>query len=326
MKRFRHATFTTNLEKMDEVLNDESKGLSFMVNEFDRLKNDLSYLIMSLERGENGNLHIQGYAYRNTQSRFDWWKKHLPTGSHIEPSRGTPEQNRDYVSKGDDTALSEPLEWGDLPAKERQRTDMDEITQMIEDGASNGEVRQAFPGHYLRMKRHIQELREEITYEKYKRITREVRTIYLWGTTGTGKSHMVYDSYDPEDIYVVDNYGAGAFDNYRGEKVIVLDEFRSSFQLSFMLKLLDKYPLKLPARYSDKVACFERVYIISNVPMVEQYPILQEHEPESYKALKRRIHMEVPLLKREDYDFVKLSLDLFRLEDYTIIEQPDRLS
>jgi len=323
MDRFRHATFGTNLQNKDGVMGDEAKGLSYMVSEFERVRSNVDYVIMSLERGKSGNLHIQGYAYRKTVSRFDWWKKHLPEGSHIEPSRGTPEQNRDYVSKGDDTALSEPLEWGDLPAKERQRTDLEMIHDMVEEGSSLTEIRKAFPSQYLRMKRHIMELKEELTYDKFRRINRDVKTVYLWGGTGTGKSHMVYESYDPEDIYVVDTYGTGAFDNYRGEKVLVLDEFRSSFQLTFMLKLLDKYPLKLPARYSDKVACFERVYIISNISLGEQYPILQEHEPESYKALLRRIHMVAPLHSRDEYDFVKMGIDIFKLIDYNDSDRQD---
>ena len=42
-----------------------------------------------------------------------------------------------------------------------------------------------------------------------------------------------------------------------------------------MLNLLDVYPPILPARYSDKVACFTKVYITSNLPLNRQYETVQ---------------------------------------------------
>lgn len=316
MKRFRHATWTANLKNSPEIMNDEAKALAFMNNWFDVNKDQFDYLIIKLEKGGDGNVHIQGYSYRKSQTRFETWKNLLPIGSHIESSRGTPAQNVDYISKVDETAISDVLEFGDVPVKERARTDLDDLTQMVIDGATNAEIRNEYPSQYLRFRQHINVLREEITYETFKRIQRDIKVTYLYGRTGTGKTYMIYEMYDPDDIYVVDNYGSGAFDNYRGEMVLVLDEFRGNFQAGFMLKLLDKYPLKLPARYNDKVACFTRVYIVSNIPLSDQYYNIQQHEIEIWWALKRRIHMDIALNDREDYDFVKESLDIFRPLDY----------
>ena len=41
------------------------------------------------------------------------------------------------------------------------------------------------------------------------------------------------------------------------------DEFRSSLLIGDMLDYLDCYPLALPARYANRQACYETVYIIS---------------------------------------------------------------
>jgi len=55
-----------------------------------------------------------------------------------------------------------------------------------------------------------------------------------------------------------------------------------------MLQFLDGYPCKLPARYTDKHACYTKVFIISNIPFNKQYINIQENEHESFEAFKRR--------------------------------------
>ena len=57
-----------------------------------------------------------------------------------------------------------------------------------------------------------------------------------------------------------------------------------------MLNYLDIYPLILPARFNDKVACYDTVYITSNIPLNEQYKDVQHYKPETWKAFLRRIN------------------------------------
>ena len=57
-----------------------------------------------------------------------------------------------------------------------------------------------------------------------------------------------------------------------------------------MLIYLDGYPVTLPCRYSDKVACYTKAYILSNIDLKEQYPNIQTYSPETWKAFLRRIH------------------------------------
>ena len=57
-----------------------------------------------------------------------------------------------------------------------------------------------------------------------------------------------------------------------------------------MLNLCDIYPLELPARYSNKYACYETVYIVSNWSLEAQYQDAQEYDRPSWLALLRRIH------------------------------------
>ena len=120
-------------------------------------------------------------------------------------------------------------------------------------------------------------------------IINKIDVTYLWGDTGVGKTRRVMEYYGYENVYRVTNY-THPFDGYHGEDVILFDEFRSSLPIADMLVYLDGYPVNLPCRYADKCACFTKVYIISNIPIEEQYKATQYNEVETYKAFLRRIH------------------------------------
>jgi hypothetical protein len=115
---------------------------------------------------------------------------------------------------------------------------------------------------------------------------RDVKVYFINDKAGVGKTRLVYDLYGFEDIYRVVDYDH-PFDSYSVQKVLVLDEYRAQFKIETLLNLLDRYPLKLPARYSNKVACYDTVFIISNVSLDEQYHWLDHH---TKQALKRRIN------------------------------------
>ena len=80
------------------------------------------------------------------------------------------------------------------------------------------------------------------------------------------------------------------FDSYHGQDVLVFEEFNSQIPIETMLNYLDIYPLTLPARYSDRTACYTKVYITSNLPLNEQYIDVKRNHPETWKAFIRRIH------------------------------------
>lgn len=91
------------------------------------------------------------------------------------------------------------------------------------------------------------------------------------------------DAYGYSNVYRVTDY-AHPFDSYDCEDVIIFEEFRSSLPLGCMLNYLDIYPIKLPARYANKQACFTKIFIISNWELERQYQELQVTDKESYNA------------------------------------------
>ena len=115
---------------------------------------------------------------------------------------------------------------------------------------------------------------------------------YLFGASGTGKTSGIYQKHPATDICRITDYGGRngiRFDSYHGHDVLILEEFNSQIPIESLLNILDQYPLILPARYNDRVACFTHVYITSNLSLGEQYRAEQESRPETWNALLRRI-------------------------------------
>ena len=97
------------------------------------------------------------------------------------------------------------------------------------------------------------------------------------------------EQYGYSNVYRVTDY-AHPFDGYKGQDVLIFEEFRSSLPIKDMLVYLDGYPVALPCRYANKEACFTKVYILTNIPLEKQYCNIQREEPETWDAFCRRIH------------------------------------
>lgn len=291
MKRSRNWILTNNY-KIEEPLSNEEL-LKYIQN-----ITGLVYTAFQLEQGEQGTKHHQIYiSFKNAKS-FETIKK-LFSQAHIEAMKGTPQQASDYCTK-EDTRQSQPVIYGELPIKGK-RTDLEDIHQMIKEGCSNKDIREAYPGQYIRYKNNLQGIRQEVLEEEFSKIFRKLDVVYLTDLPGVGKTRYIMEKYGYENVYRVSNY-TNPFDTYKGEDVIVFEEFRSSLPVEQMLNYLDGYPLRLPARYGDKVACFTKVYVVSNWEYREQYANVRQQHPTTMQAFDRRISYVGNLEKIKRHD------------------------
>jgi hypothetical protein len=276
------------------INNPEEHGLSHDKIKDVLVKMTLTYWCMADEKGDTYHTHL--FIQNANALRFSTIKKAFPP-AHIEEARGTAQENRDYINKEGKWENDEKHgtkvdgtfeEWGELP-NERQgaRTDLAELYDMILDGKVNCEIYQHNP-ELIRYHTLIEQVRQDHRYSEHKGKFRNVKTVYVWGKTGVGKTRMIYDTYCANDIYRITDY-KHPFDNYSGEPVMVFDEFRSQLPLTDMNNYLDRYPLKLPSRYVNKQACYTTVYIISNIPLREQYRNVKTEYPEIWRSFMRRI-------------------------------------
>lgn len=272
--------------------------------------------VCQLEKGEEtGFLHYQGYIENKTPISFDTLRKKflckcrgcegkkkggvcacgcecVNVKIHIAPRRGTPAQAFDYCTKLE-TRVEGHYPFGSLERPNDRKLKREEVIaslrhKVIEERLSPGEILLAEPlaaSHVYYLEKLDAFARAERASGK---IRENLRVNYVYGASGVGKTRSVYEKYDFKDLYVVSDYGH-PFDSYTGQKVLVLDEFAGQLSFEAMLKILDIYPCQLPARYNNKWAEFEEVYILSNLPVGALYPS-ERAIPERWKAFMRRIH------------------------------------
>jgi hypothetical protein len=79
-----------------------------------------------------------------------------------------------------------------------------------------------------------------------------------------------------------------------------------------MLLFCDIYPIELPSRYANKYACYNKIYIISNWALEQQYLEVQKVDKETWDAFLRRIGKVITYDKNgkvTEYNSVKEYLD-----------------
>jgi hypothetical protein len=253
-----------------------------------QLKN-IQFYAFQLEKSNNTNLlHHQVYLYFGIRVSFQTMKENFPK-AHIESRKGTHKQALEYVTKTD-TRANPTRTWGNEP-KQGERNDLADIIDLIEQGFTLQQIMLLHPGNYLRYRNNIehalQNYKERIVENQFRKLT----VTYVYGKTGVGKTSTIMKHYGFNKVYRVTDY-KHPFDTYQGQEIIIFDEFHSQIKIESMLNLLDGYPLRLPARYNDKVAQYTKVYIISNVTFDKQYPNIQKYSKETYDALLRRINYQ----------------------------------
>jgi hypothetical protein len=257
----------------------------------------LVYWCMSDEIGEEGTYHTHLFLAFSSAVRFSTLQKHF-YGSHFEFANGTSSQNRDYIKKEgkwkndrkSETSVADTFEeWGELPVERQgQRNSIADLYDMIKAGASNVEILEANPQN-IHLLDKVERARQCLREDEYRDKWRDLKVTYVTGKTGSGKSRDIMEKHGYLNVYRVTDY-AHPFDGYAGQDVLVFEEYRSQIKISDMLNYLDGYPLSLPCRFFNRIACFTQVYIVTNIALEDQYPIIQHEQKESWNAFLRRIN------------------------------------
>ena len=250
--------------------------------------------------GKTGTFHTHIFLYSHSPTRFTTVQRRFPS-AHIQKADGSAKDNRDYITKtgkwentdkAETSVTGSFYEQGELPTLEQEKSpSMYQLLQRVKEGCSTIDIIEETPNLALRT-RDIETLQQVYLAQRYRSEFRELQVHYIYGDTGAGKTYGIYQKHDPKDICRITDYGGRngvRFDAYNGHSVLVFEEFHSQIPIGSMLNYLDKYPLTLPARYSDKVACYTTVYITSNIPLEQQYQDIQRNKLETWRAFLRRI-------------------------------------
>lgn len=256
---------------------------NFTQEEYDRIHNAselYTYLIIGRERGERGTPHLQGHIVYKTKVSARAVKSHLGNRAHFEISK-SPKDSINYCRKEGDY-----LEYGTEPRGRGGRSDLLAVQKAIRDGASIGEIRDQYFGTWVRYHRAI----ERYYMEVQPRRQWSTEVIVFWGETGSGKSRAVHECAESERTDLYTHTGTDWFDGYNGQQFVLFDDFGGhEFKLTYLLKLLDRYPMLVPVKGGFVNWVPRKIYITSNKPVNEWYVnATSEHRA----ALKRRITEE----------------------------------
>lgn len=232
--------------------------------------------------------HIQGYFYIKNKISWNTVRLKFP-GISLKTALGSAKKNQTYCSKEGNFK-----EWGELP-EQGKRYDISKFRDSILNGTSEEDLIMEYPNEMAKYDRFYQRCRNILLKKEAKKMI-QPEVIVITGEPGIGKTHHIYANENIEDIYKVEigdgSSGSIFWDNYNGESIILIDDFHNNFKLDYMLRLLDKYPMKLNIKGGYTWKCAKKIYITSNINPNEWY----HNCPNIHrKALKRRITKELDL-------------------------------
>lgn len=273
-------------------------------SEVDGILGSIPYAaVYSREAGATtGYEHFQAFIYFGSSTPAGSRIRAIFGDAHCEPAGKPVEACAAYCSK-DKTHLEGPF-WlghyrdvaGMMPTEEQ--TERKSIYAEAQQHIAEGWRYEDFINDAtwmvwgLRHKNAIQDLISARNAHQYGEHDRDVSVDYIWGAAGSGKTSAVLDLYGRRDVFMADLGSAFPFDGYAGEPVLLLDDFRSSIVFNDLLRILDRYPLRLNIKGGHTWACWTKVVISANVSLEEQYPNLSERKDPLLRRFEHGIVFE----------------------------------
>lgn len=246
--------------------------------------------VWQLERGDAGNLHVQGWCAFSSAVRFGTVVDWLPAGAHVEPQRGSPAQARAYCAKPD-SRVDAPVHdvppgphWFGCSADTRQGSRSDlagAVAHLREAFGGGGRVLERdfahdFPTVWARNSRLFERAQRLFYVRPAVEDLPERLIVFIHGPTGTGKTYSALQiaekMYRRWDI-CVKSESSTWFDCYTGQKCVIIDDYYSDLPYRQALTLFDTR--QYPADVQNKGGWYawrpEIVFITSNTPPHLQY-------------------------------------------------------
>ena len=165
-------------------------------------------------------VHVQGVLALRQAARMSKVKQLLRSATaHVEVCKNLPAAIL-YCQK-EETRVpgTTPVTLGCLASAQGKRSDLQQATDLIRDGAALRVVAEQCPVVYVKLYKGLTALQAALK----RPMQREKRCALLWGETGTGKTRMAHDLFG-NDLYRVACIRSGWFDGYDGERCALLDE------------------------------------------------------------------------------------------------------
>jgi len=281
----------------------------------------------------NGLHHVHMVLEDSITMRFTKVKKDYAVGSHFEPTKGNKQQAENYINKiGKWEEKGEQILYktvqGELKGKQGQRTDIDDIFDMINMGLTPRQVVKANPNNYR-----YEGIIKKIYFEKRDEETpliRKVNVIWHTGESGSGKSFSrvkLANEVGEDNIYYLTDFGTGMFDGYNGQSVLWIEDFKGEMKFGELLRILDVYKADIHCRYTNAKALWTEIHITSIYhPKAVYRKMLDEdvQADEKIEQLMRRIsflryHIKIDLDYYETDFQTSDSIEFMRMTAYATV-------
>lgn len=251
--------------------------------------------------------HIQGACILGKQVAFTTLKN-MPgfTRAHIEVMKGTPVQSREYCTKED----KEPYEYGTMPQLGK-RNDLQDAIAILKEGTSIRDLilTADLPtvATYVRYPKGLTSVSQA-----FRERQGSIQPFVLWlhGSTGVGKTRCALELAEflgcSSDVWV-SNASLQWFDGYDGQRVAILDDYRTNHcKFSTILRLLDRYRFSVP--FKGGFVLWQPLLIIITTPKSAR-AMWNLRTEEDIAQLERRITISVDVDGHEDgYDVFRESI------------------
>jgi len=219
--------------------------------------------------------HHQVYVAFKRSVRLAVVKRVIGEG-HWELSRSSAAE--DYCTKDASSVPGTRFMLGKKPMQRNNSVDWESIKHAAKCGDLESVPADVYIRYYSSLKK--------IASDNQKGIAVERSCEVFWGVTGSGKSRRAWEE-ATMDAYVKDprtKWWCG----YRGQKNVVIDEFRGDIAISHLLRWLDRYPVLVETKGGSVPLGAEKFWITSNVDPRNWYLDL---DSETKLALLRRLNI-----------------------------------
>lgn len=304
-----------------------SEMVDYVINIFMDGKEERRSCGANYEIGDDGKHHIHAVFEDKSQVRFSTLQKLFPT-IHIEKTRGESHEVIDYLYKKGKyaeksyTTVVSPKIKGEIVGKQGNRSDLQKIQELIEEGLSPEEI-----------------MSENISYRRFSKMIKEhyfqrklklaplnkenMKVLWHTGEPNSGKSftqNLLKEEFGRDNVYVWSDFQNGGLDNYVGESILFLDEYKGELSFAEFLKVTDVYVQQVHSRYSNVYALWDEVHISSIFSPKKAYELMVSEElrrDDTMGQMTRRISEVVYHFSVEEGGEILFKTVAFSVDDFS---------
>lgn len=238
---------------------------------------DCRYICVGYEHGnKKGTPHFQGYVEMERAIDLKSLKKLLGGRARVEQAKGSAEQNREYCSKENLV-----MEKGS-PARPGARCDIASVKEVVKKTGRMRDVIEIATGY--------QSLKCGELLLKYISPARKSapEVYWYWGPAGSGKTRRAVEEAG-EDFWM-SSRNLKWWDGYDGHEHVIIDDFRADFcTFHELLRILDRYPMRVEVKGGSRVLLATKIWITSCHAPQAAYPGCGERIEQLLRRITRTV-------------------------------------